>query len=930
MKPTRVWVVALLGLLVLAFALRTHDLEGQSMWSDEGLSLYRAQQPLAALFANQIVVDGVATTDTNPPVYFLLLHGWRALVGESVFLLRFPGAVLAALAVPLIYAIGRLLGGRSLGFAAALLLALSPFHVWQAQVMRNYGLLLTLNLASIYALFRFICGAHRWSWLALWLLFALLGIYTHFFGFFVFAFGLLVLAAALFFAEGRRLLRLKWFWLALALGLLLALPIFPLALDRFRAGQQIDFFHVPVLDILYHALSAYGTGVSPTITQSWWRWLPAALLVLIGLALAWRRSRPAFWLLLSYQVVPLALLILVSLLNPLYNGVRHLLIGLPPFLLLAAWGMVGGRGLVRRAGLSLGALFLVIQTGWLWHQFNAPELVRDDVRAAAYYLNEVARPDDVVVLHDTLISFTFDHYYAGAAPVVAVPGYGATDEQAALQRLQQVTAGTNRVWFLVQPAPRTGFDRSLLRDWARNNWLEIDARSFPWMWLPVRLEAYIAAPYLREMPPQATVHEAHWPGVLRLHGYQLPGELTSGSTWWPTFFLVQDGAGPRQYSLSLRLEAGGKTWDFAEHVLGGALRPPGSWPADALVRVVAPMPLPAGHPQGDYQLWLRVVETETGRLVPLAGGSTELSLGTHHLAAASCDAAANTWPVAQVQPVAFGDSLELTGYTLPAADYRPGHRLGLDLLWCLRRQPEPGDAVILQLVDRSGGVVAEGRTSLGETPSSRSANHLLLLPSELTVPAAAEPGRYGVRVSLLQAGAEKPRWIYLPWPARALTLGQVDVVAWPLQTTLPPIANQLEAAFGAPPLVKLYGYDLEERAWQPGEALPFTLVWRSLAGLDRNWDVLVHLVDATGEIVAQGDGPPLHGFRPTASWRAGEVLVDERSLLLPDSLPPGRYELWTGLYDPDTWERLPALLDGQRLPGDRLLLATLELEAAGD
>ena len=33
----------LLLLLMLAFALRLYDLDGQSMWSDEGLSLYRAR-----------------------------------------------------------------------------------------------------------------------------------------------------------------------------------------------------------------------------------------------------------------------------------------------------------------------------------------------------------------------------------------------------------------------------------------------------------------------------------------------------------------------------------------------------------------------------------------------------------------------------------------------------------------------------------------------------------------------------------------------------------------------------------------------------------------------------------------------------------------------------------------------------------------------
>jgi hypothetical protein len=36
------WLAPLLAVLALGFARRVYDLDGQSMWSDEGLSLYRA------------------------------------------------------------------------------------------------------------------------------------------------------------------------------------------------------------------------------------------------------------------------------------------------------------------------------------------------------------------------------------------------------------------------------------------------------------------------------------------------------------------------------------------------------------------------------------------------------------------------------------------------------------------------------------------------------------------------------------------------------------------------------------------------------------------------------------------------------------------------------------------------------------------------
>ena len=85
------FVAVLLLLIILAFALRLHALERQSMWSDEGLSLYRALLSPSELVNGLIVIDGVETRDTNPPLYFLLLHFWRNLTGDTVASLRYSG-----------------------------------------------------------------------------------------------------------------------------------------------------------------------------------------------------------------------------------------------------------------------------------------------------------------------------------------------------------------------------------------------------------------------------------------------------------------------------------------------------------------------------------------------------------------------------------------------------------------------------------------------------------------------------------------------------------------------------------------------------------------------------------------------------------------------------------------------------------------------
>ena len=315
------------------------------MWSDEGLSLHRAQLSVSEITANTITIDGIDTRDTNPPFYFLLLHLFYTTMGDSIFARRYLGVLAATLAIPLIYSLGTVALGRRVGLVAALLIAISPFHVWQAQVMRNYGLLLTLNLISVYGLFRFALaspGEKSGKWIILWGIAGLLGIYTHYFGFCVFAYGIIALGLLLARRwDFRHVLQRKKSWLLAGLVGLILLPIVALALSQFSAGPQIDFYRLPLKQVLNHAASAFSVGVNRSLTLPWWRVLPVVLIALAGIWFSWRNRALSTVLLLGYQIIPLGLLLTLSIVNPIYNGVRHLLIGLPPFLLFTAAGIVG-------------------------------------------------------------------------------------------------------------------------------------------------------------------------------------------------------------------------------------------------------------------------------------------------------------------------------------------------------------------------------------------------------------------------------------------------------------------------------------------------------------------------------------------------------------------------------------------------------------
>ena len=83
----------LLALILLGFWLRVHNLDAFSFWTDEGLTPERSGYPIAQILRNEIVIQGVVTTDTHPPLYYLIIHLTRQLFGLSDFAFRYPSVL---------------------------------------------------------------------------------------------------------------------------------------------------------------------------------------------------------------------------------------------------------------------------------------------------------------------------------------------------------------------------------------------------------------------------------------------------------------------------------------------------------------------------------------------------------------------------------------------------------------------------------------------------------------------------------------------------------------------------------------------------------------------------------------------------------------------------------------------------------------------
>jgi hypothetical protein len=127
--------------------------------------------------------------------------------------------------------------------------------------------------------------------------------------------------------------------------------------------------------------------------------------------------------------------------------------------------------------------------------------------------------------------------------------------------------------------------------------------------------------------------------------------------------------------------------------------------------------------------------------------------------------------------------------------------------------------------------------------------------------------------------------------------------------------------------IQLKRVRLSAETLAPGDVLTVVPIWVSDGAVERSYKVFCHLLSPSGELVGQRDGLPLHGVRPTPSWRAGEVVEDSYEILLDGDLAPGEYELSVGMYDAETMERL-AVYDttGKRLPDARITVGSLRVE----
>ncbi|MGI8803898.1 MAG: glycosyltransferase family 39 protein [Solirubrobacteraceae bacterium] len=169
----------LLWLCLGGAALRFATLAQQSLWFDEAATARLMRMGLGAM------LRALPDAESTPPLYYLLAWLWTRLFGTGEVGLRSLSAVFGTLTIAVVYAAGARLFGRRAGLAAAALAAFSPLLIWYSQEARAYALLVALAAAGLWALAAALePGSGRRAPLV-WAVVCALALTTHYFAVFV-------------------------------------------------------------------------------------------------------------------------------------------------------------------------------------------------------------------------------------------------------------------------------------------------------------------------------------------------------------------------------------------------------------------------------------------------------------------------------------------------------------------------------------------------------------------------------------------------------------------------------------------------------------------------------------------------------------------------------------------------------------------------
>lgn len=367
---------SLIVILILGISLRFYALTVQSYWVDELFTLFSADP--SDTFEETII--RIFNDLVHPPVYNVMLWIWFKIFGFSEYAGRSFSAFIGTLSIIAIYYLGKEIFNKNVGIYAALLTSINYFLIYYSQEARSYSLLFLLAILSYLFLFKAIRTQSK-SNIFLYILFTILVIYTHYFGFFLAGSQLFVF---LFYVLISPVNRKKLITLGLIAMMIISLTTIPLLYyilsnSNEIASERMGWCPVPTADFFITYFMAYFSNRYLSIVF-------AILLLFLAIKMYFHKIKNnkviyalIIWVFISYLLPYMKSIVSDPLLTP-----RYTIVILPAILLLISIAIDSIKNIKLKYVIL--ALIIISSLGHLFRQQYYTKPIKEEWRKVAKYV----------------------------------------------------------------------------------------------------------------------------------------------------------------------------------------------------------------------------------------------------------------------------------------------------------------------------------------------------------------------------------------------------------------------------------------------------------------------------------------------------------------------------------------------------------------
>ncbi len=455
---------------VLGGILRFYNIGIRSLWLDEAITVNLAWSSIRDIVLNR------ASTGIHPPLYFIFIHFWISLFGDSEIALRSFSAIFSTISIPLIYLFANKVFDQVTAIISSLLFALSPFQLYYSQEARMYPLLTFFSILSIYLIYIWSineCRSEKKTLLGI-VFINILSLYTHIYSVF------LVLLQNLYilwvkFRERETLKR----WMIYQLIIAMAFLPWMYVILKSRTPEVYQGKQSLTLEVIKNSFLEINLGYARSIFAKGnlldYLFFLFLAIFLFGLFPPYKEKR-GFVLVFLYIFVPFLLLILFSLDKSFFSA-RYL----SPFVI--GYFILLARGIRRFKFYPVVILILLvimcINALGIYNYNNRLDFISRPWRKLVNYIHSNALNGDMVLITAPQMYRPFIYYDRGKLPHITIDGFGNVPVD-----VYRATYSYKRVWYIMA-GEYSSDPKGKIKTWLDSNYKKIGSIEY------YRLKAYL-------------------------------------------------------------------------------------------------------------------------------------------------------------------------------------------------------------------------------------------------------------------------------------------------------------------------------------------------------------------------------------------------------------------------------------------------------